>query len=340
MKLKGGRRSNPPPPCLKRKMIKLIFLILSAFNSFSLSSEITDNLRLLNKKDEGNVLNLKGYIQKNAFLNFEDELNLYLINFDEYSLIFENLFYISKTFFFKNLGNRNKTFINLNTFYPPNYEIYKHLKFTFGNDLEVFLKNKYLLSINPEFSQKIYLNKIVEKQNEIQIKSSLSIPMPFFFLILNFSPAIKNFEDENLYIYEINYNFDFPLTLDFSIFIFTGYKYSESQLLPFPDSLAKDPFFEEDVIKIEKYINFKLTKSFIEKGLEINLSSRVSEMDFIPFLNLKRKDKKIENQIYISKFLRNQIILNFGFKNTINFSNIEDFDYTKNALEARIGLIF
>ncbi|MEO0240120.1 MAG: hypothetical protein ABIM49_05945 [candidate division WOR-3 bacterium] len=321
-------------------MVKLLLLILSAFNNISLSSEITDNLRLLNRKDEGNVLNLKGYIQKDAFLNFENETNLYLINFDEYSLIFENLLYISKTFFFKNLGNRNKIFINLNIFYPPNYEIYKNTKFTFGNDLEVFFKNKYLLSINPEFLQKIYSNEIFERQNEIHIKSSLSIPMPFFFLILNFSPGIKSLKDENFYMYEINYNFDFPLTLDFSIFLLMGYKYSESQLLPFPDSLAEDPFFEEDIIKIEKYINLKLIKNFWDKGLEINLLSGFSERGFIPFSNFKRKDKKIENQIYISKFFKNQLILNFGFKNIMNFSNIEYFDYTKNAFEIRIGLIF
>lgn len=140
--------------------MNLIALFIYSFTSISLSSEFTDNLRLLKEKDEGNIFTVTGYFQENNFFNIENETNLYIINFDENLMILGDFLHISKTFHFKNLGNKNKTFSEFEISYPPDYEIYRYLKFKIGNNLDLYLKNKYLLSITPLYSQKIYFTDL------------------------------------------------------------------------------------------------------------------------------------------------------------------------------------
>ncbi len=327
-----------PKNFIRGAMLLPFFLTkLYSFTTLSISSEFTDNLRFLNMKEEGNISNLNIYFQERKIINFENESNFYTINLDMYTLIFENSFYGLKEFIFKTLGNRDKIYGNFYIFYPTNYEIYQFLKIFCGNDLTLYLKNKYLFSINPEFNKKYFFLDSIEDMSEIYNRISISIPMPFFFLNFNFSPGIRKIKEEMFYFYEIKNNFDFPMTFDFSILIFLNYFSSRQSIIPIQGELIKDPFFEEEIKNREKSVGIKTKKFFLKNGIELNFSSKFFEKEFLVF---DRKDKGIENALSILKFINEKTILEMEIKNLINFSNLEEFEYTRNALKIKFGLIF
>jgi len=316
-----------------------LFKNLYAFSALSFSYELTDNLYLLNRKENGNILNLEGYINKSLFFSFENETNFYLLNFDDSTLIFENLLQVAKKFTFKNFGNKDKIYANFYIFHTPFYKIYRHVQVSAGNFYKVYLKERCPLSVNLEFFRKEFISHSLDEQRFFT-KASISIPMPYFFLIPFLSHGIKDFLDKNFYFYEAGVNFDFPLNFEHSFFISLEYEFFN-----FPDGIiflpenpyTQDPFFEEAFIREKLKAGVEFRKIFIRKAMEIYFNSSFCKENFIYD---ERNDREIKNSLSLLKFLNKNLFLNIKFENTLNFSNISEFEYTKNALNIKAGLIF
>lgn len=307
-----------------------------AFSEISFSSEFTDNLYLLNKKEPGNVLDINLYVNKNFSFNLENEAVLYLINFDDSSSILENSLTVSKTFLFKNLGNKDKIYFNFYVFHTPYYEIYRNIQISTGNFFQIYLREKYLLSVNLEFFRKDFISHSLDEQ-KFFAKSLTSIPMPYFFLIPFFSLGIKNFIDKNFYFYETGVNLDFPLNFEHSFFILLKYEFFNFPNEIFSmDSIFRDPFFENNFIK-EKFEGELKFKKVVNAGFGINFDFLFYKRKFAYY---GRNDRGIKNSISLLKFLNKMFFLNIKIENTFNFSNIMDFEYKRNAFEVKAGLIF
>jgi len=305
-------------------ILLLPFLLFSnSYFGFSLSDSYTDNLYFIGEIERGgNTTNVSPFFSYSGFLDFDYSGNVSVIDFDEEDIFFGNRAGIQKISNLPGLGNKNYFYLN-------------------GYNFSSLIGN-VLLSTGMEFGYMNFRHDSIEDYVKPEVKTYLSIPMPYFYFIPGVDAGLMFYENERLPYYNLSLSLNFPLTGDFSIYVSGNYFWMsepENNYL-LPDSLLLDPFFEEEGIKRNTNINLAINKSFIKYKSYLSLYLNLSEKDFFEIGDILRNDSGFFASLQYTKIINNNMSFFVSFSSKLNNSNIENLDYTKNNIGGGIQLIF
>jgi len=324
-------------------VLLLPFLLFpNSYTGVSLSNSYTDNLYFIGAiKKGGNTTNVSPFFSYSGFLDFDYSGNVSVIDFDEEDIFFGNRAGIQKIFNLPGLGNRNYFYLNGYNFSTLNYRNYGLNEIYGGDSISLYIGN-VLLSTGIQIGYMDFSSDSIEDYVKPEVKTYLSIPMPYFYFIPGVDAGLMFYENERLPYCNLSLSLNFPLTGDFTIYVSGNYFWMsepENNYL-LPDSLLLDPFFEEEGIKRNININLSINKSFIKYKSYMSLYLNLFEKDFFEIGDLLRNDSGISVGLQYTKIIDNNISFFVSFSSELNNSNIENLDYTKNNIGGGIRLIF
>jgi len=324
-------------------ILLLPFLLFSSgYLGFSVSNSFTDNLYFIGEiKKGGNIAQISPFLSYSGLLDIDYSGNMSIIDFDEEDIFFGNRIAIQKIFNFPGLGNRNYLYLDGYNFTPLTYRNYGLNELYAGDSLSLYMA-RFLLSAGMKVGYVAFDSEFMEDYIRPEIKTHISIPMPYFYLIPGIDAGLMLYENERLPYYNISLSFDFPLTGDFTLFV-SGSYFSLSEPknnYPISVSLLLDPFFEKDGIVRNTNLNLSIEKTFVKYKSFLNLYLTLFEKDFFEIGDIRRNDSGLFAGLQFTRILNNNLSLFFDLSSTINSSTIENLNYTKNSVGGGIQLIF
>jgi len=324
-------------------ILLLPFLLFSSgYLGFSVSNSFTDNLYFIGEiKKGGNIAQISPFFSYSGLLDIDYSGNMSIIDFNEEDVFFGNRIAIQKTFNLPGLGNRNYLYLDGYNFTPLTYQNYGLNELYAGDSLSLYMA-RFLLSAGMKVGYVAFDSEFMEDYIRPEIKTHISIPMPYFYLIPGIDAGLMLYENERLPYYNISLSFDFPLTGDFTLFV-SGSYFSLSEPknnYPISVSLLLDPFFEKDGIVRNTNLNLSIEKTFVKYKSFLNLYLTLFEKDFFEIGDIRRNDSGLFAGLQFTRILNNNLSLFFDLSSTINSSTIENLNYTKNSIGGGIQLIF
>jgi|GEM_PF-963155 len=318
------------------------FLFAATNFELSLTGSATDNLYFLNQKEPGSILNLNCFLYHESFFGLEYDGNLASVNVSGSDLVFDNFLVLKKIFYLPGVGNRNKFFLNFHSFLPKDYEIYRLTEIGAGDSLNYYLLNRYGSILSTELNYRNFHSDSIKDYLEPVVKSSISIPMPYFFLKPGIAAGFKIYSDENLFFYEPSVVLEFPLNLNFSLDLSFSYYKSDQPKSNFlvPDSYIDDIMFEPENIADKKMLGSSFNLTFVRTPMYVNLGLFGFEKNYFTLENATRKDQGINFDFKLTKIINRKFALTLQYEFLYNNSNLQDFRYLKNTGGLTIGLIF
>ena len=324
-------------------ILLLPFLLLSnSYTGFSLSNAYTDNLYFIGEIEKGgNTTNLSPFFSYSGLLDFDYAGNVAVIDFDKEDVFIGNRVVIQKRFNLPGLGDKNYLYINGYNFYPLNYENYGLNEIEGGDSLSLYI-GKLLLSPGIKVGYVDFNSDSIRDYIKPELRTNLSIPMPYFYFVPGISAGFMVFEDGRLPYYNFSFVLDFPLTGDFTI-AFSGnyFRLSANEngsILS--DSLLLDPFFENEGLVRNVSLGLSVKRTFIEQKAYLRLHLALFEKDFFEVENIQRNDSGIFANLQYTKIINNNTSFFVSFSSQVNNSTIENLNYAKNNIGGGIRLIF
>ncbi len=319
-----------------------LLLLASTDLEFSITSTATDNLYFLNQKESGSILNFNGLFYHESFIGLEYNGNFSSVNLSSSNLVLENFLVLNKTLYLPGVGNRNKFFLNLHSFLPKEYEIYQLFEIGAGDSLNYYLFNQYSSILSAEITYRNFHSDSIEDYLEPAIKSSISIPMPFFFLKPGIAAGYKIYDSENLIFFEPSVGLEFPLNFNFSFDLFLSYYKLAQPKTTFlvPAAYFDDIMFEPENLADKKQIGSSFNLVFTRTPMNFNLGLIGFEKNYFALEDATRQDQGINISFKLTKTINRHFVINLQYDFLYNHSNLEDFQYLKNTGGLTIGLIF
>ncbi len=324
-------------------ILLLPFLLLSnSYTGITVSNSYTDNLYFIGEIEKrGNITNVSPFFSYSGFLDFDYLGNVSIIDFDGEDIFIGNRVGIQKIFNLPGLGNRNYLYLNGYNFTPVNYQNYGLNEIYGGDSLSLYVGN-FLLGAGIKVAYVNFNSDSVKDYIRPELKTDLTIPMPYFYFVPGIDAGLMIYENERLPYYDFSLSLDFPLTGDFTI-LFSGNYFllmEPKENYALSDSLLLDPFFEEE--GIERKINFNLSvnKTFAEQKAYLSLYLTLFDKDFFEVGSIQRKDTGFLASLRYDKIVNNNTSFFVSFSSQLNNSTIENLSYVKNNIGAGIQLIF
>ena len=319
-----------------------LLLLSNSYIGITVSNSYTDNLYFIGEIEKrGNITNVSPFFDYSGFLDFEYWGYVSMIDFDEEDVFIGNRVGVQKRFNLPGLGNRNYLYINGYNFTPLNYENYGLNEIYGGDSLSLYV-GRFLLSARVKVGYVNFNSDSLEDYIRPELKTNLSIPMPYFYFIPGFGAGFMVYEDERLPYYNFSLVLDFPLTGYFTIALSGDYLLlSDTENdSPLSDSLLLDPFFESEGITRRADLCLSVNKSFVEQRANLSLYLKFFEKDFFEVENMQRNDSGFFASLKYKKIVNKNTSFFFNFSTKINNSTIEDLNYIKNDIGGGIQLIF
>jgi hypothetical protein len=324
-------------------ILLLPFLLLSNIHGGVLvSNSYTDNLYFIGEIEKGgNESAIAPFFEFSGLVDLYYSGNISMIDFNDDDIFFGNSISLKKKFNLPGLGNKNYIYLEGYNFTPLTYQEYRLNEISAGDSLLVNL-GRYLFFAGTQFDYVNFDSDSIEDYIEGELRSYISIPMPYFYLVPGIGTGLMLYGDEMLPYYMFSLSMDFPLTGDF-FFSISGlyFKLSEPQDdYPLSDSLLLDPFFENEGIERNANLALSVTRSFMEERSLINLYMELFKKDFFEIGNIRRNDSGVFVDLRFTHIINNNLSLFVGLNSTVNNSTIENLNYTKNSIDGGIQLIF
>lgn len=325
-------------------VVLLLPLLLYSYTNKGLSFSYiaTDNVYLYNIKDYGSIIDISPFFQYEGFFSFMYNGNVSLINFNNDNIFLTNNLDLQKKYYFAGVGNKNITYVNLYSFLPVTRDIYTYMEFIFGNSLNIYLADKYLFAPDVNLKYKNFSSDSISDYLEPNIKSSIRIPLPYFFFTPEIGAGMKMYDNETLLFYKILSHLDFPLTFNFSAAVSLGYLHTQhpEDVYPLDVTYADDPFFEQENLSHMSDLTLSVNSIFLKQYSQLNIDVQVFEKEFFEVDDQGRNDNGLKVSVAFTKFIERNLPLSVRFESLFNSSSLDDFDYNKNSLEVNFRLIF
>ncbi len=321
----------------------LPFLLLSnSYTGVSVSNSYTDNLYFIGEIKKGsNQTNVSPFFSYSGLVDFDYGGDVSIIGFDKEDIFIGNRAGIQKTLNLPGLGNRNSLYLNGYNFIPVNYQNYGLNEIYGGDSLSLYIGN-FLLSAGMKVGYVNFSSDSIEDYIKPEIKTNLSIPMPYFYFVPGIDAGLMIYKNERLPYYNFSFSLDFPLTGDFTM-LFSGNYFWLSEPendYPLPDSLLLDPFFEKEGIEKNTNLNLSINKAFIEHKSYLNLYLGLFEKDFFEIGGVLRDESGFFVDLRYTKIVNNNTSFFVSLSSEVHNSTIENLSYTKNNIGGGIQLIF
>lgn len=324
-------------------ILLLPFLLLSnSYTGVSVSNSYTDNLYFIGEIEKGgNKTNVAPFFSCSGFLDFDYLGNVSIIDFDREDIFIGNRVGIQKTFNLPGLGNRNYLYLNGYNFTPVNYQNYGLNEIYGGDSLSLYVGN-FLLGAGIKVAYVNFNSDSVKDYIRPELKTDLTIPMPYFYFVPGVDAGLMIYENERLPYYNFSLSLDFPLTGDFTI-LFSGNYFllmEPKENYALSDSLLLDPFFEEEGIERKINLNLSINKTFSEQKVYLDLYLELFKKDFFEIGGILRNETGFFVDLRYTRAINNNTSFFVNFSSEINNSTIENLNYTKNNIGGGIQLIF
>lgn len=326
----------------------IIVLLLPALvlaggtKGLSLSYSVSDNLYLLSTKEPGSFLTVSPFLLFSHHFDVAYHANLYIINFATENAFLENSLSLQKHLYLSGVGNKNSIYVHLYSLFAPSLEIYQYTSLSAGDSMNYYLFGSLLCAPGIALKYRHFVAESLPDYLEPGFHSSLSIPLPYFFLVPGGAVGAKVYEERTLPFYRIYTRFDFPLSMDLSVDAAVDYQnYAVSdEFPPITLSLIDEPFLEEETIEDRASASLTLQKRFPREKMVADAHLIVFKKNFFPLEDLTRADSGISMSLQLTKTLDPRSTLSLSLESLINSSSVDDFDYTRNSFGIRINLIF
>ena len=324
-------------------VLLLPFILLSnSYAGIKVSDSYTDNLYFIGEiKRGGNQTTVSPFFSYSGFFDFEYMGNASMIDFDGEDIFIGNRVEIQKRFNLPGLGNKNYLYVNGYNFFPLNYQNYGLSEIYGGDSLSLYIGN-LLLGLGIRVGYVDFNSDSVEDYIKPEIKTDLSIPMPYFYFVPGFDAGFMIYKDARLPYYDFSLVLDFPLTGDFTIALSGNYfRLSEGENdSPLSDSLLLDPFFEKEGITRNVSLGLSVNKTFVGQKSYLSLYLSLFKKDFFEVENIQRNDSGFFSVLQYTKMISNNASVFVGFSSQVSNSTVENLSYTRNSVSGGIQLIF
>lgn len=324
-------------------MLLLPFLLFSRSNlGFLISNSYSDNLYFIGEtKNGGNKTEFSPFLSFSGFMEFDYSGEVSIIDFNEEDVFFGNRVDVQKTFSLPGLGNRNYLYINVYNFTPLNYSNYGLNEIYGGDSLSLYIGN-FLLGTGVRIGYVDFNSDSIENYFNPGIKTSLAIPMPYFYFTPGVDAGFMFYENERLSYYDLSLSLDFPLAGDFTISVSGNYFRLSEPLSNFPisDSLLLDSFFDREGMVRNITLDLSVSISFAEQKSYLNLYMNLFEKNFFEIGDILRNDSGFFAYLQYMKVMNNNVSFFVDLSSQINNSTIENLNYTRNSIGAGMQLIF
>jgi len=326
----------------------IIFLLLpclafsNSVKGLSLAYSASDNLYLLATKEYGSLLALYPFLNYSQSFDVEFKGKYSIINFNTNNLFLENKISLQKHLYLHGAGNNNCTYIQFYNLFTPSFDLYRYTTVSAGDSVNLYLLNRFLCSPDFGIRYRYFAADSIPGYLEPYLKSSLSIPLPYFFLIPGAELGSKIYENETLPFYRIFSRFDSPLSMSLSLKAsIEYYHYAFSDGTP-PVSLSynDEPFFEEESVNEQTSLIVSMKKLFQREKISMDIQCDVFKKQYFPIEGVPRSDSGTSLYLLLTKMLGPISSISVSFKSLLNYSTIDDFDYSKNSIEIQYNLLY
>lgn len=325
----------------------VIFLLLpylafsNSVKGLSLSYSLSDNLYLLAEKESGSLLALDPFLNYSQSFDVEFKGNYSIINFNANNLFLENKISLQKHLYLPGVGNKNSSYIQFYNLFTPSFDLYRYTTLSAGDSVNFYLLNRFLCSPDFGIQYRYFATDSIPGYLEPYVKSSLSIPLPYFFLIPGAELGSKIYENETLPFYRIFFRFDSPLSVSLSLKASIEYYHCafSDGTPPITLSYADEPFFEEESINEQTSIIVAMKKWFQREKISTNIQCDVFKKQYFPIEGVPRSDSGAYLHLLLMKMLDPRSSISVSFKSLLNYSTIDDFNYSKNSIGIQYSLI-
>jgi hypothetical protein len=324
-------------------ILLLPFLLFSkSYGGFSVSNSYTDNLYFIGEIEKGgNKSGIAPFFSYRGLFDLDYWGDISIIDFNKDDIFFGNTIGIQKKFNLPGLGNKNYIYLEGYNFTPLTYEEYRLNEISAGDSLLVNF-GRYLLFAGAQIDYLNFNSDSIRDYIKGELKSYISLPMPFFYLVPGGGTGLILYGNEMLPYYMFSLSMNFPLTDDFHFSISSSFsELSEAEdNYPISDSLLLDPFFENEGIVRNAGLALSITKSFRQGSPLLNLYLEFFKKDFFEIGGIRRNDSGFLVDLQFTWLLNNNLSLFIGLSSVVNNSTIENLNYTKNSIDGGIQLIF
>jgi len=326
----------------------IIFLLLpflafsNSVKGLSLSYSVSDNLYLLAAKEYGSILAFHPFLNYSQSFDVEFKANYSIINFNTNNLFLENEISLQKHLYLPGVGNKNSTYIQFYNLFTPSFDLYRYTTVSAGDSVNFYLLNRFLCSPDFGIQYRYFAADSIPGYLEPYVKSSLSIPLPYFFLIPGAELGSKIYENETLPFYRIFSRFDSPLSMSLSLKASIEYYHCA-----FSDgtpqialSYTDEPFFEEESVNEQMSIIVAMKKSFQREKISMDVQCDVFKKKYFPIEGVPRSDSGASLHLLLTKMLGPRSSISVSFNPSLNYSTVDDFDYSRNSIGVQYNLIY
>ena len=323
----------------------LLFLPLVLFSDhaagITLAFNATDNLQFLNIKDQGATLTVSPFLRYQGFATFTYDGAISIIGLDQNNLFFGNDIAVLKHIFLPGVGNKNTLYIDANILLTSDYDIYRTNEYALGDSISFYIARKYFFSADLHGSHTDYSNDSLTDYQQAHIRTSLSIPMPYFFLTPSVRGGMRIYDDQSLPFYGGSVGIDLPLTLDFSMTATGSYlRHSVPTTYITALTFADDPFFERENLEQTMDVRIGCTKIFMAQRSRLNLSAGFYSKRFFEMENMERQDEGFTGQATLTHTIDRNTVVSVGYSYLNNSSTWQVFTYDKNTIDLSLQFLF
>lgn len=321
----------------------LLPLVLFSDNSagLALAFTATDNLQFLNIKDQGASVTISPFLRHQGFVTFTYDGAISLIGLDQNNLFFGNDIALIKHMFLPGVGNKNTLYLDAYVLLTSTFDIYRMNEYSLGDSLSVYIAKKYYFIADLQGHYTDYRNDSLTDYLQAHLRTSLSIPMPYFFLTPSVRGGFRIYEDQTLPFYGGSVSIDLPLTLDFSLTAAgTFLRHSEPTTHITVLTYADDPFFEKENLEQTADIMVGCTKLFLAQRSRLNLNVQLYDKRFFELDNMGRQDEGFTCRALLTHTIDRNSVVSIGYSYLANSSTLGSFTYDKNTIDLSLQLLF
>lgn len=323
----------------------MLLLPLGLFSDFTagltLAFNATDNIQFLNIKDQGATITISPFMRYQGFITCSYDGSISLIGLDQNNLFSGHDVALIKHMFLPGVGNKNTLYMNAYVLLTSTYDIYRMNEYSLGDSLAVYIARKYhfIADLNGGYIE--YRDDSLTDYLQAHLTTSLSIPMPYFFLIPQARVGIRTYEDETLPFYGGSVDIDLPLTLDFSMSAAgTFLRHTDPTSNITTLAYADDPFFEKENLEQTWDIMLGCTKLFLTQRSRLNLSIQWYDKRFFEMDDLGRQDQGFLGRVTLTHTIDRHSLVSVGYSYMNNSSTLVSFTYDKNTVDLSLQLLF
>ncbi|UCC11443.1 MAG: hypothetical protein JSW02_08820 [candidate division WOR-3 bacterium] len=323
----------------------LLLLPLVLFSDHSagltLAFNATDNLQFLNIKDQGATLTVDPFIQFQGFVTLTYDGAISVIGLDRNNLFFGNDIALLKHIFLPGVGNKNTMYIDAYLLLTSDYDIYRMNEYSIGDSISFYVAKRYFLTADLQGIYTDYRNDSLTDYQQAHIRTSLSIPMPYFFLTPLVRGGIRMYDEQSLPFYGGSVSIDLPLTIDFSMTVSGSYlRHSEPTSHITTLTYADDPFFERENLEQIMDATIECTKIFMTHRSRLNLSAGLFNKRFFEMDNMDREDEGFTGQATLTHTIDRTTVVSVAYSYLTNSSTLGAFTYDKNTIDLSLQFLF